>query len=543
MVPAEKGICLDGLRRRGLILALLVGLAGCSLFKKDPPPPPAPPPAEKPLPPPPPPPVPKPDAPLAAIVPPLVSAGTQVQAWITSGDQSLLLAPGSGAAFAPADSIEAPYAGSRFGPASFTPDPSGTPIIDIDPAQQFQSMLGFGLTLSDTSAWLLRQKLGEEQRAALLQELYGPQSDLKLSLVRVSVGPSDFSLEHVSLDEAPAGQGDAALAAFSIEPQRANLLPVLKQLQALEPSLHILAVPYSAPAWMKTEDSLYKGTLRADAYAAYARYLLRYLEVYREEGLDIYALSVQNEPQRKEADFPAMPFEAAARAKFIATQLGPLLTVNYPQLRILEGEQSWDDTAGLQDLLAESATSPYVRGMAWHCYAGEVAAQSQLRDAAPPPRDVYLSECSGGQWAPGWRDGLLHFARTAVVGSTRHWARGVMLGNLVLDEEGGPHLGGCRNCRGLVTLHEDSGEVTRNVEYFALAHASHFVLPGARRIASGSRSGALDHVAFLNPDRSLVLVVVNPAPQVTNFLVRMNGLAFRYSLPAASVATLRWGLN
>lgn len=534
---------MDGFRRPWLSLALLACLAGCSLFKKDPPPPPPPPPAEKPLPPPPPPPVPKPDAPLAAIAPPAVVAGTAVHAWITSGDQSMLLAPGPDAAFGPAESIEPAYAASRFGPESFKPDPSGTPIIDIDPARQFQSMLGFGLTLSDTSAWLLRQKLSEEQRAALLQELYGPKSDLKLGLVRVAVGSSDFSLEHLSLDDAPAGQGDPALSAFSIEPQRANLLPMLKQLQTLEPSLHIFAVPYSAPAWMKTEDSLYKGTLRADAFASYARYLKRYLDVYREEGLDVYALSVQNEPQRKEADFPAMPFDAAARAKFIATQLGPLMTVSYPELRILEGEQSWDDTAGLQDLLAESATSPYVRGVAWHCYAGEVAQQSQLRAATPPPRDVYLSDCSGGQWAPGWRDGLLHFARTAVVGSTRHWARGVMLGNLVLDEEGGPHLGGCRNCRGLVTLHVDTGEISRNVEYFALAHASRFVLPGARRIASGSRSAALDHVAFLNPDRSLVLIVVNPAPEEASFLVRMNGQAFRYRLPAASLATLRWGVN
>ena len=532
---------MDRFRRPWLSLALLACLAACSLFKKDPPPPAPPPPVEKPLPPPPP--VPQPDAPLPAIAPPAVVAGTMVHAWITSGDQSMLLAPGPDAAFAPAESVEPAYAASRFGPASFQSDPSGTPIIDIDPAQQFQAMLGFGLTLSDSSAWLLRHQLSEEQRAALLQELYGPRSGLKLGLVRVGVGSSDFSLEHVSLDEAPAGQGDPALSGFSIAPQRADLLPMLKQLQALEPSLRIFAVPYSAPAWMKTEDSLYQGTLRTDAFAAYARYLKRYLDVYREEGLELYALSVQNEPQRKAADFPAMPFEAAARAKFIATQLGPLLAVSYPELRILEGEQSWDDTAGLQDLLAESATSPYVRGLAWHCYAGEVAQQSQLRAAAPPPRDVYLSECSGGQWAPGWRDGLLHFARTAVVGSTRHWARGVMLGSLVLDEAGGPHLGGCRNCRGLVTLHADSGEISRNVEYFALAHASRFVLPGARRIASGSRSAALDHVAFLNPDRSLVLIVVNPAPAQASFLVRMNGQAIHYSLPAASVATLRWGAN
>jgi len=528
---------LDGFRKCLLTLVLLAGVAGCSLFKKSPPPPPAPPPAERPAPPPPPPPVPEPDPAPSDLAFQPVEEGTRVEVWITSGDQSRLLAPGPAAVFAAADSVEAPYAADRLGETSFTPDPSGIPIIDIDPTQQFQSMLGFGVTLSDTSAWLLTNKLNPEQRDMLLQELYGPASSLKLGLVRISIGASDFSREHYSLDDA---QNDPALSAFSIERQRASLLPVLKSLRELEPDLRILAVPWSAPAWMKSEDSLYKGSLRADAWPAYARYFKRYLDVYHDEGLDIYALSVQNEPQRKEADYPAMSFEPAERAKFIATQLGPLLTEDYPDVRILDGEQSWVDTAGLQQVLSNPAAAPYVRGVGWHCYAGEVGVQSEVRDSARPPRDVYLTDCSGGQWAPGWSDGLLHFSRTAVIGSIRNWAGGIMLGNLVLDESGGPHLGGCRNCRGLVTVNEETGEVSRNVEYFALAHASRFVQSGARRIASGSRSAALDHAALLNPDGSLVLIVVNSAQQEQEFIVRMAGLGFRYRLPAASVATMLW---
>lgn len=265
---------------------------------------------------------------------------------------------------------------------------------------------------------------------------------------------------------------------------------------------------------------------------------LRYLDVYRDEGLPVYALSVQDQPLRQQGDYPAMPFEAAARARFLGAHLGPLLTRNHPAVRILDGEQSWDAPAVPQQMLADPAAAPYVRGIAWHCYGGQVDTQSVVHDTAPA-RDVYLTECSGGQWAPEWRDGLLHFSRTALVGATRNWARGVMLGNLVLDDHGGPHVGGCRNCRGLVTLGE-GGELVRNVEYFALAHASRFVQPGARRIASGSRSAALEHVAFINPDGSVVLLVVNPAPREHEFAVRMAGLAFRYRLPPASVATLLW---
>ena len=522
-----------------LLLAVCVCacMAGCSLFKSAPPPlPPVS--AAAPPPPPPRPPVPAPDPATPRIAPPSSVAGMTVRAWITSGDQSRLLAPGPDAVFGALDLEEAPYAGSRFGEASFTPDPGGLPIIDIDPAQQFQSMLGFGVALSDSSAWLLMHKLSAEQRHGLLQELYGPRSDLRLQLVRVSIGAAEFSREHYSLNDLPPGQSDIAVAAFSIERQRDALLPVLKAAQELAPQLRIFAAPWSAPAWMKSDGSLLQGTLRPEAYDAYARYLRRYLDVYRDEGLPVYALSVQNEPLRKQADYPAMPFEAAARVRFVGAHLGPLLTRSHPAVRILDGEQSWDATEPPQQVLADPAAAPYVRGLAWHCYGGQVEAQSAVHDS-PPMRDVYLTECSGGQWAPEWRDGLLHFSRTALIGATRNWARGVMLGNLALDSNGGPHVGGCRNCRGLVTLGE-GGDISRNVEYFALAHASRFVQPGARRIASGSRSAAVDHVAFINPDRSLVLLVVNPAPQPREFVVRLGGQGFRYRLPAASVATLLW---
>lgn len=523
-----------------LAVSLAAAMAGCSFFKSAPAPPPPAPPAAAPVPPPPPPPVPKPELaaePIAALP---TTAGMRAHVWITSGDQSRLLAPGPDAAFEPLKLEEPPYAGSRFGPTSFTPEADGLPIIDLDPALQYQTMLGFGVGMSDTSAWLLMHKLSEEQRHGLLQELYGPRSALRLELVRVSVGAAEFSRDHYSLNDLPpgAGQNDNAVSRFSIEPQREALLPALKAMQELAPQLRIFAAPWSAPAWMKSDGSLLQGTLRPEAYDAYARYLQRYLDVYRDEGLPVYALSVQNEPLRKQADYPAMAFEAPARVKFIGTHLGPLLTRTHPAVRILDGEQSWDAIEPPQQVLADPAAAPYVRGIAWHCYGGQVEAQSAVHDAAPA-RDVYLTECSGGQWAPEWSDGLLHFSRTALVGALRNWARGVMLGNLALDPNGGPHVGGCRNCRGLVTIGE-GGDIARNVEYFALAHASRFVQPGARRIASGSRSAALEHVAFINPDRSMVLLVVNPAPQEREFALRLGGQGFRYRLPAASVATLLW---
>ena len=140
-----------------------------------------------------------------------------------------------------------------------------------------------------------------------------------------------------------------------------------------------------------------------------------------------------------------------------------------------------------------------------------------------------------------WAKNLMFFTRTLVIDTTRGWARGVLLWNLALDEKDGPHLGGCKDCRGVVTIDSRTGEVTRNVEYYALAHASRFVLPGAQRVQSSEAAGELSNVAFRNRDGSLALVVANGAPQEQTFSVRMKGQSFRYTLPGMSVATFAWG--
>jgi glucosylceramidase len=191
-------------------------------------------------------------------------------------------------------------------------------------------------------------------------------------------------------------------------------------------------------------------------------------------------------------------------------------------------------------VLAARAAPRYVSGVAWHCYAGGVGAQDTVH-AAHPDKDAYFTECSGGAWAPVFADNLAYDVGTLVIGATRGWARGVALWNLALDETGGPHLGGCGNCRGLITIDSRTGAVTRNVEYYALAHASRFVRPGARRIASTTGVSGLQTVAFRNADDgSRVLIVLNTGRSAMPFDVRDGGRSFRYTLPAGAVVTLRW---
>ena len=196
-------------------------------------------------------------------------------------------------------------------------------------------------------------------------------------------------------------------------------------------------------------------------------------------SVSIFAITVQNEPHFEPGDYPGMRLDPAQRARFVRQYLGPLNSA-----RILEWDHNWDEPNSPLAVLADSGARRYVSGVAWHCYAGDVSAQSVVHDAYPD-KDAYITECSGGDWAPKFADNLAWMVSKLIIGGTRNWARGVILWNLALDEQHGPHTGGCGNCRGVVTIKSD-GTVERNEEYYALAHISRFVPPGARRIASTS---------------------------------------------------------
>lgn len=452
-----------------------------------------------------------------------MAGAATVQAWITSGDQSRLMARGPDAAMT-----------ARA--------PKGV-VIDVDPSMRYQEMVGFGAAITDASAWLIQNRLDPAQRAALMGELFGRGKDgLGMSFTRLTIGASDFSSTHYSFNDLPKGETDPELARFSIDPQRHTVLPTVKQALAINPKLKVMASPWSAPGWMKSTDSLIKGTLKPEAYPAFARYLSRYVGAFKAEGVPIFALTLQNEPHFEPGDYPGMRVEPAQRAAFIGQHLGPVLAAEQPGTQIIDWDHNWDQPESPAAVLADPVARRYVSGVGWHCYAGDVRVMA-AGHAANPDKDTWFTECSGGQWAPVWADSLQFFTRTLVIATTRGWARGVLLWNLALDENYGPHLGGCTDCRGVVTINSKTGAVTRNVEYYALAHASRFVLPGARRIASDSGFADLENVAFANPDGSVAMVVSNAAKEARSFSVRVGRKSFAYTLPANSVATFTWRMG
>ncbi len=448
---------------------------------------------------------------------PVVPAGTTVKVWETTTDKSKLL--------------------QAQGDVTLTTGTATGTVITVDATQTYQTMVGFGAAMTDASAYLIQHKMSASQRDALMADLFG-SGGIRLDFMRLTIGASDFSRTDYSYDDMPAGASDPALANFSIAAAKVDVVPSVKQALTLNPDLTVMASPWSAPGWMKTSDSLITGSLKPAAYPYFADYLSHYVKAMGTEGVPISLLTLQNEPGFEPGDYPGMRVDPAPRAAFIGGYLGPKFAADAVTTKILDYDHNWDLASSPLTVLADTTANPYVSGVAWHCYGGDVSAQSAVHDAYPA-KDAYFTECSGGDWAPDFASSFDWFMKTLVIDSTRNWAKGVLFWNLALDENSGPHLGGCGNCRGVVTINSATGAVTRNLEYYALAHASRFVRKGAVRIASNS-TGSVDTVAFKNPDNSIVLIALNSNAAAKTFAVSSSGGTFSYSLPAGAAATFVW---
>jgi len=453
-------------------------------------------------------------------VPAPLPARATVKLWLSTADRRLLLAQQPDIAMSAQDALPAD--------------------VVIDTSTTYQSIVGFGAALTDSSAWLIQNKMGERQRSALLQELFGPPPNLNLSMTRLTIGASDFSLQQYTLDDLPTGEVDPSLQYFNVASNLRDVIPTVREAMAFNPQLHVIASPWSAPAWMKTSANLIGGELLQRYESTYADYLVKYVDTFRRYGIPIFALTLQNEPGFVPVTYPGMEMPASTQARIIAQYLGPALAGRKPKTVILAWDHNWDDPEQPLSVLSDPAAARYIDGVAWHCYRGNPRAQNQVHRAFPK-KDTYITECSGGDWASSKNGELLWFARDLLLAGVRNWARGVVYWNLALDERYGPHFGGCGNCKGLVVIDSRTGAVSRNDEYYAFAHFSRFVLPGAMRVKSSTTEKGLANVAFKNAHGgSVVLVLVNSNTEARRITVNQDETHFQCTLPPQSVATFVW---
>ena len=455
--------------------------------------------------------------------PAATSIGT-VDVWLTTGDETHKL---------------------QHQTVDFIPGSGSNPRqIQVNESITYQQMDGFGAALTDSSAWLISNMLNATQAYSLMNELFSPSEGIGTSYVRLPMGASDFvTSAHYTYDDMPPGMTDTNLISFSIAHDQAYIIPLLQQARSINPRLRVMVSPWSPPAWMKSPETLYGGSLEPEYYQVYANYFVKFVQSYGAEGIPIHAVTIQNEPHYTNTTYPTMWMEWWQQADFVENCLGPafdsITTTVVP--KILTWDHNWDEPSYPIRVLNDADARTYIAGSAWHCYACNPCAQTSVHEAHPD-KDIYLTECTGGEWDNDFASVLVWNLQNLFIGSVRNWAKTVLLWNLALDENHGPHLGGCDNCRGVVTI-DQTGMITYNVEYYAIGHLGKFVDPGAYRIESDYFPELLESVAFQNPDGSIVLVVLNPGTVPQSFDVQWNGQHFPYNLPPQSVATFKWNVQ
>ncbi|SFG94081.1 glycoside hydrolase family 30 protein [Pedobacter insulae] len=441
---------------------------------------------------------------------------SDVSLWLTKADRSALLAKQNVA-------------------LNFTAGNNANATIEVDESQVYQSIDGFGYTLTGGSATLINN-LGATEKDALIKELFSTEEGaIGVSYLRVSIGASDLSANVFTYNERPLGQTDENQDNFSIQVEKADLIPVLKKILAVNPTIKILGSPWTAPTWMKNNKAFKGGSLLPAYYQSYAKYFVKYIQAMKAEGIIIDAITIQNEPLHP-GNTPSMFMEAAEQAAFIKTALGPAFEAEGIKTKIILYDHNADRPDYPMSILADPVANAYVDGSAFHLYGGNISALSTVHNAYPT-KHIYFTE----QWVGGpgnFAEDLKWHISTLIVGATRNWSRNVLEWNLAADANYNPHTpdGGCTTCLGAITI---APAISRNVAYYVIAHASKFVKPGSVRIGSPI-VGTLSNVAFKTPDGKKVLIVMNTSSDSQNFNIKHSGKIVTSSLPGGAVGTYVW---
>lgn len=435
-----------------------------------------------------------------------------VTPWVTTGDKTKLLQQQSGVNFS-------------------SNTTSGGNIITINPAVTYQNVDGFGFCLTEGSAEVI-STLNVAQQDALLNELFNLDNGLGISVLRISVGASDLSSSNYSYNEM---SGDDNMINFSLSgPDLTYLIPILKKIITINPDIKILATPWSPPRWMKSNNSWIGGSLNSSAYAAYANYFVKYITEMKLQGINIWAVTPQNEPENPNNN-PSMTLNSTEEKNFINNNLGPALAAaGYSLVKIIAFDHNCDNTTYPIDVCNNST---FVDGAAFHLYAGNISAMSTVRNATG--KNVYFTEqytASNGNFSGdfGWH------MQNVIIGSLNNWSKTVLEWNLANNSAIGPNTtGGCTTCLGAITIN-NSTSFTRNVSYYIIGQASKFVKPNAVRLLTTSGNSSISAVSLLNTNGIVSLLCYNSSSSSQSVKIVEDSNAFNYTLPGNSAVTFTW---
>lgn len=446
------------------------------------------------------------------VTPPTVN--NEVDFWLTKSDQSVKLQ-------------------KQTDILAFKSSVNMYPTIEVNESNTYQTIDGFGYTLTGGSAEVINS-LNPTLKGELLQELFGAGNiGIAISYLRISIGASDLNSTPFTYNDLPQGETDMALEKFSLSQDATMVLPLLKEIVAINGAIKIMATPWTPPVWMKDNNSFIGGSLQPKYYSVYAQYFVKYIQKMKAEGITIDAITPQNEPLH-DGNNPSLLMTASQQADFIKNHLGPAFRAAGITTKIVIYDHNADKPEYPISILNDAAANAFINGSAFHLYAGDINALSAVHNAFPN-KAIYFTEqytASNGNFGGD----LKWHLKNVIIGSMRNWSKTALQWNLANNAAFGPHTpGGCTTCKGAITV-ESSSNITRNVGYYIIAHASKFIPPGSVRIDSNI-SGNLQNAAFKTPGGKIVVLVENDGATSALFNIKFNGRWFTTSLEGGSVGT------
>ena len=476
-------------------------------------------------------------------------AQRQIEAWVTYPDRSILFGR---------QTEKIPFSDA-------TPVRRAAIPIIIDEQLTMQTIDGFGYALTGGSAELM-MKMSRAERTKLIRELFAfDENNIGVSYIRLTVGASDLNSFVFSYNDLPEGETDFPLAKFDLGQDKKDVIPVMKEILAVNPNILITASPWSAPVWMKTNGKVKAGSLKPECYDVYARYFVKYIQEMKKEGITIDAITIQNEPINA-GNTPSMRMNAAQQTEFIKNNLGPALKAANLSTKIILFDHNLDRPEYALTVLRDAEAAKYVDGSGYHHYGGDMSAMTLLHNARPD-KHLYFTEQMITETPGSNTIAIMAQVKRMIINVTQNWSRNVILWNFAADPNNDPHTddGGCPFCQGAVTL--DGDKVTRNLAYYVIAHASKFVRPGSVRIGSTNKgdmsvllttdeeqpevvraatiknNDALPNVAFRTPDGKIVLIVVNDSFSTDSFRIQYKGQYANVRLEPGAVGTYIWNVE
>lgn len=434
---------------------------------------------------------------------------------------------------------------------SFSDASDGAAVqIELVASKRFQTMDGFGAAVTGSSCFNLLE-MNPEDRASFLKETFSESEGFGHSYIRVAIGCSDFSLSEYTCCDMPGIEN------FGLQDEENKyVIPILKEILAINPELKILASPWTSPRWMKvnnlTDLDVYNswtgGHLNPSLYQDYGTYFVKWIEAMESNGIPIYAITPQNEPLNHK-NSASLVMKWQEQLNFVRDALGPKLREAGLKTKIylFDHNYNYDNFADQADypvqIYEDEVAASYVAGAAYHNYGGN---KEELLDiyAKRPDKELIFTETSIGTWNDGKNLTLrlIEDMEEVALGTVNNWCKGVIVWNLMLDSERGPNRdGGCQTCYGAVDIERsDFKTITRNSHYFIVSHMSAVVKPGAVRIGINGNTQEIISSAFENPDGTYAFVLLNKADEARKINVSDGQQSFSYVVLAKSVVSYHW---